>query len=68
MTASIDLKPVLGFLNGLERNNNKAWFEAHRERYGRAHAAFEAYVEELIAALAPPTTWPASRPRSVCSA
>jgi uncharacterized protein (TIGR02453 family) len=52
MTASIDLKPVLGFLNRLERNNNKAWFEAHRERYGQAHAAFEAYVEELIAALA----------------
>ncbi len=52
MTFSIDLKPVLGFMGALERNNNKAWFDAHRERYEQAHAAFEAYVEELIGALA----------------
>jgi len=46
------MEPVLAFLDGLERHNNKPWFEAHRAQYEHARAAFEAFVEDLIAALA----------------
>jgi uncharacterized protein (TIGR02453 family) len=46
---SSDLKPVLDFLNGLKKNNNKAWFEEHRPAYEQAKTSFEAFVDELIA-------------------
>lgn len=52
MTFSLDMEPVLAFLDGLERHNNKPWFEAHRAQYEQARAGFGAFVEDLIAALA----------------
>jgi uncharacterized protein (TIGR02453 family) len=42
---------MLGFLTALARNNTKAWFEAHRNDYKEARAAFEALVAEVIVGL-----------------
>ena len=33
MAKALDLAVALAFLSDLAKNNNKAWFEAHRERY-----------------------------------
>ena len=43
---------TLKFLKDLEKNNNKAWFDAHRPRYETARADFYALVEKLIPAIA----------------
>ncbi|MSP12953.1 MAG: DUF2461 domain-containing protein [Chloroflexi bacterium] len=53
MIDGVDLQSVLAFLSDLEKNNNKAWFEAHRASYQQARDHFEDFVEELIARLAP---------------
>ena len=45
---SVDLAPVLSFLKKLEKNNNRAWFEEHREEYERALGRFEEFVAEMI--------------------
>jgi uncharacterized protein (TIGR02453 family) len=39
---------VLGFLDELSRNNNRAWFEQHRPDYQAARAAFERFVDAII--------------------
>jgi uncharacterized protein (TIGR02453 family) len=46
-----DMEPVLDFLKGLQKNNNKEWFEKHRPAYENARAQFEAFVDELILGL-----------------
>ena len=51
MSPSPDLKPVLGFLRELAKNNNRPWFEAHRPAYERAKGLFEDFVDELILGL-----------------
>lgn len=51
MPGAPDLKPVLTFLSGLQKNNNKPWFEQHRPAYERARGEFEALVDELILGL-----------------
>jgi len=48
MKADGDLKPVMTFLGKLAKNNNRPWFEAHRDEYERARVLFEAFVQELI--------------------
>ena len=48
-----DLKPVLDFLSGLQKNNNKPWFEEHRPAYENARDQFEAFVDQLIAGFGP---------------
>lgn len=48
MKSSVNLKAVLRFLQDLERNNNKAWFDANRARYEEARADFEDFVQALI--------------------
>ena len=45
---NIDLKPVLDFLNGLKKHNNKAWFDEHRAAYETAKTNFENFVDQLI--------------------
>lgn len=45
---SADMKPVLGFLAGLSKNNNKTWFAAHREAYDSAMEVFGPFVGRLI--------------------
>lgn len=51
MSAPNDLAPVLTFLAGLQKNNNKAWFEKHRTAYEDAKVRFEALVDDLIGEL-----------------
>jgi uncharacterized protein (TIGR02453 family) len=51
MSNRSDIEPVLDFLKGLQKNNNKAWFEKNRAAYERAKAHFEAFVDELILGL-----------------
>ena len=45
------LDKTLKFLSDLARNNNRPWFNAHKDRYLEAKAEFEAMVEELIPSL-----------------
>jgi uncharacterized protein (TIGR02453 family) len=46
--SSLDLKPVLDFLSGLEQHNDRAWFEAHRGDYELARSRFGSFVDELL--------------------
>ena len=49
---SVMIQPkTLTFLRQLKRNNNKPWFDAHKDRYLEAKADFEALTERLIAGL-----------------
>ena len=48
MSNELDLKPVFDFLNGLQKNNNRIWFEKNRSDYENAKATFESFVDELI--------------------
>ncbi len=48
MKTRINLKPSLAFLGELEHNNNKAWFDSHRDVYEEARQRFEEFVEALI--------------------
>ncbi|HUI71675.1 MAG TPA: DUF2461 domain-containing protein [Spirochaetia bacterium] len=48
MAERIDLGPVLKFLAGLAKNNNKPWFEAHREQYEESMATFQTLVGLFI--------------------
>lgn len=42
----------LSFLKKLKSNNNKEWFEAHKEQYLEAKQEFEDFVQKLILQLA----------------
>jgi uncharacterized protein (TIGR02453 family) len=42
------LKPLFDFLTGLEKNNNKAWFDNHKASYAVAKGLFENLVNQLI--------------------
>jgi uncharacterized protein (TIGR02453 family) len=48
MKNTVDLSPVLSFLKKLAKNNDRAWFEAHRSDYENAQARFEDFVAALI--------------------
>jgi uncharacterized protein (TIGR02453 family) len=48
VSTDLDLRPLLGFLADLAKNNNRAWFQAHRPEYEGAKGTFEDLVEELI--------------------
>lgn len=43
---------TFAFLSDLKRNNDRAWFEAHKDRYLAAKADFESLVGELIRRIA----------------
>jgi len=43
---------TLAFLAGLKRNNNRAWFSAHRADYERSRAEFIVLVDAVLAGLA----------------
>lgn len=45
-------KETLQFLEALQKNNDREWFNAHKEWYARARANFETTVSELIQSLA----------------
>ena len=42
------MNTILSFLRNLEANNNKPWFDAHKNEYQEARAHFNAIVEKLI--------------------
>lgn len=42
------MKTILNFLRQLEVNNNKAWFDAHKNDYLEARSHFYAIVENLL--------------------
>ncbi len=42
------MNTILSFLRNLEANNNKPWFDAHKNEYLKARAHFNAIVERLI--------------------
>jgi uncharacterized protein (TIGR02453 family) len=48
MSNPIDLKPVFTFLDALQHNNNRNWFEQNRAKYELARTQFETLVDELI--------------------
>jgi len=48
MNDHIDLKLVLDFLKGLQKNNNKPWFEEHRSSYERVRVHYEAFIDQVI--------------------
>jgi uncharacterized protein (TIGR02453 family) len=48
MADDLNLGPVLKFLAGLAKNNNKPWFEAHRDQYEESMGSFEVLVGRLI--------------------
>jgi uncharacterized protein (TIGR02453 family) len=48
MKNTVDLAPTLSFLKALEKNNDRVWFEKHRQDYEAASARFEDFVSALI--------------------
>jgi len=40
-------KSTLTFLKNLSKNNNKSWFDAHREAYDQSKADFESFVKRF---------------------
>ena len=45
---TFNLKQVLDFLYDLQINNNRPWFEEHKEAYNEAKITFEGFVNALI--------------------
>ena len=41
---------TVSFLKELKKNNNKPWFDSHREKYLSAKTDFENFIEKLLAA------------------
>ena len=75
MPDAYDAAPIFSFLSELGRNNRKAWFDAHRDRYEDARTRFEDLLERIIEGLRKPydlqgltakdcvaRRWPPSRP------
>lgn len=46
-----ELREILAFLDALRLNNNREWFNAHKEEYRVAQAKFDGIVARLIAEL-----------------
>lgn len=42
------MKTILKFLRELEKNNNKPWFDSHKNEYLEARAHFNSLVEKLL--------------------
>ena len=42
------MKQVIDFLTQLERNNNREWFNAHKEEYRAAQQRFDKLAEQVI--------------------
>ena len=41
-------RTTLNFLRGLRKNNNKAWFDKHRDKYDAARQNFESFIQSVI--------------------
>ena len=53
MTTTLQLEPILSFLDGLSQHNDRAWFNANRPAYEAARGLFEQVIDELIDGLRP---------------
>ena len=42
------MNSILEYLSDLEKNNNREWYHANKERYKKANTAFESFIERLI--------------------
>lgn len=42
------MEKIFAFLTDIARNNRRDWFQANRQRYDEAHAAFVAIAEQMI--------------------
>ena len=49
----MDLRHILDFLTALQKNNNKAWMEAHQEDYQQARNTFVNTTDFLIKGMRP---------------
>ena len=47
-----EAKTILDFLKDISANNNREWFNAHRDRYEEARATFEQMVQKIICRIA----------------
>jgi uncharacterized protein (TIGR02453 family) len=45
---AVSLQTTFDFLAGLRENNNKTWFEDHRQAYNAASEAFEALIADVL--------------------
>lgn len=45
------MKQIVDFLRNLEQNNNRQWFNAHKDEYLECKARFDRFVTELIDAI-----------------
>ena len=45
----MDISIIFQFLKELAANNNREWFQAHKEEYLRAQAEFEQLLTAVIA-------------------
>ena len=45
-------KVILPFLEDLQENNNREWFQANKSRYDKAKAEFETFINSMIPAIA----------------
>ncbi len=48
MKITIDLAPILSFLDELRQHNDKAWFDKNRPAYENARDTFERFIDILI--------------------
>jgi uncharacterized protein (TIGR02453 family) len=48
MPTTLNLKPVLSFLDQLGQHNERAWFKEHRPDYELARSTFEQYIDGII--------------------
>ena len=48
MTSASDIRKVLAFLRRLEKNNDRAWFKAHKEEFDAVRKPWEQDMERLI--------------------
>lgn len=56
----MDTNSIMAFLNGITANNNKEWFQAHRDEYEACRKDFQHDVERLISAISafdPSISW-----------
>ena len=48
METTLNLGPILSFLDDLSKHNNKAWFDKNRPAYEDARGTFERFINYLI--------------------
>lgn len=49
----MDAKRILKYLRQLAKNNNRTWFQEHRQEYDAVRADFEQGVEQAIRRIVP---------------